>query len=70
MKIWIGLNNINLEQSFNTWVDGYTVIYTNWAEDYPMDKLGVENCVASKNGMWVNMPCETMNAFVCKKKAY
>ena len=69
MKVWIGLNNINMDQSFNKWTDMYYVDYTYWANGYPMVTLGVENCVASKNGMWKNMDCAAKNTFVCKMEA-
>ena len=65
---WIGLNDRDVEGTY-TWIDGTTVIYTNWTST-PSDDTN-SNCVQinnAGNGMWESGSCNmTLDAFLCKR---
>ena len=67
---WIGLNDRDVEGMY-TWIDGTTVIYTNWTRT-PSDDIN-SNCVQinnTGNGIWESVSCDlTLNAFLCERNS-
>nr|XP_034985744.1 macrophage mannose receptor 1-like [Zootoca vivipara] len=68
---WIGLNDINTENSF-LWTDGSGVYYTNWASGFP--DYG-EDCVfmmkgsGNSAGKWRDGPCSARKSYICQRNS-
>lgn len=68
-KVLIGIKN-------DTWLDGNTLLYTDWETEFPSSgecaAIQVESngIIATKVGKWARMNCnESAFAFLCKAKA-
>ncbi len=67
---WIGLNDIQNENSFQ-WTSGYPVSYTNWVPGEP-NNAGNEDCIhlyganALNTQQWNDMPCVNEVYFICE----
>ena len=67
--VWIGLNDIEDEGSFQ-WTDGSPVNYTNWAPGQP-DNLNDSDCVfLLPDGTWDDGQCEWRASGNTPAKAY
>ena len=67
--VWIGLNDIEDEGSFQ-WTDGSPVDYTNWAPGQP-DNLADSDCVyLLPDGTWDDAQCEWSASGNTPAKAY
>ncbi|XP_052219830.1 macrophage mannose receptor 1-like isoform X1 [Dreissena polymorpha] len=68
--VWIGLNDINIEEKFS-WVSGDPVTITKWKEGrFAMYGHSTEDCVVltdqSHNWTWDDRPCNEYHGFVCE----
>ena len=54
------------DTSAYSWVSGWYVKFTNWADGQPVATLG-GGCVAmDENGEWSDITCGTALSFMCK----
>ncbi|CAH1792457.1 unnamed protein product [Owenia fusiformis] len=62
---WIGLETIGLDQ---TWKDGSTSSYINWADDEPNDDDDSQDCVEMlyDTGTWNDLVCSWKRNWICK----
>ncbi|XP_053379079.1 macrophage mannose receptor 1-like isoform X2 [Mercenaria mercenaria] len=68
---WIGLHDMNTEESFE-WASGEPVVYLNWhAGRKNLFLHGIEDCVAMGplTGTWEDMDCLDRYAYICEYDA-
>ncbi|XP_042869527.1 macrophage mannose receptor 1-like isoform X1 [Penaeus japonicus] len=71
VNAWIGLHDNDAGEEWH-WMDGANFGYTNWMDGEPNNQDGLEHCGEIRSsdyyysGMWNDMPCDLLNAFVCK----
>jgi hypothetical protein len=69
---WIGLNDLQEENSW-MWVNSNDPVkYANWAPNQPDNGGQDENCVHLYPGFsyhWNDFPCHKLNHYICEKAA-
>ena len=65
--VFVGLSDSDVEATF-VWVDGSTVVYTNWEAGEPNDDFDIGDCVIllGTTGKWNDTPCIMWYEYVCK----
>ena len=59
---WIGINDKGGTMAYTS--SGTELIFQNWHQGYP--KKNANDCVATKNKKWGNMPCRFKFEFICE----
>jgi len=78
-SVWLGAMRIDNESNF-AWDDNTTVLYSNWAPEYPTDneerpcvrmmsELSIRAGPRALNGQWADVSCDSRNLVVCQKMA-
>ena len=65
-SIWMGLNDLDSENSWDRWDDGSTVTYTKWSPGEPNDAHSGQDCACLLiENFWDDVECAYEYYFVC-----